>query len=114
MPGNGDLALLKELTEDGIENGTFGLQGLLTSEIRIAEGFPQEYSFDDVREWVDRNMQWDVMGLDRTRSYGDVAVMSVRAAGQGRLGREFEQAVVVAEFVVIYGVGGEFPGLFDY
>ena len=109
-----DIGRLQELTEEGIANDSFGLRGRLASELRRNESYPAEYGFEETRDWVERHVEWEVVGLDGNRSHGDVAVVSVRAVAQGDLGRDFEQLVVVANFVVIYGVGGEFPGIMGY
>ena len=109
-----DLELLIELTREGIENGNFGLRGRLVSGMRADVSFPEEFDFEEVEAWVDRNVRWGVAGLDRERSVGDAAVIGMRANGQGTLGRDFEDAVVVAQFIVMYGVEGEFPGLLGF
>ena len=109
-----DLDLLVELTREGIENGRLGLQGRLVSGMRTDARFPHEFGFEEVEVWVERNVRWEVVGLDRERSVGEVAVMEVRARGQGTLGREFENAAVAARFIVMYGMGGEFPGLLGF
>ncbi len=109
-----ELELLTELTREGIENGHFGLQGSLVSGMRADRDFPREFGFEEVEAWVERNVRWEVTGLDRERSVGDVAVMEVRARGQGTHGRDFEDAAVAARFIVMYGMGGEFPGLLGF
>ncbi len=109
-----DLDLLVELTREGIENGRFGLQGRLVSGMLADARFPHEFDFEEVESWVERNVGWEVVGLDWERSVGDVAVMEVRARGRGTLGREFEDAAVAARFIVMYGMGGEFPGLLGF
>ena len=110
-----DEELLMELTEEGVLNDRFGLQGQLTSVMRADGALPENLGFGDVRGWVDRNVEWTVLPVDTGRSVrGAVTVVLVKAVGYGQLGKEYEKAAVNMRFVVLYGVEGEFPGLHAY
>lgn len=110
-----DEALLVSLTREGIDNGNFGLQGRLVSAMRAEDAILGEMPFIELEKWVEENVKWEVHPVDRNRSTdGAVAVVPVLAKGHGHTGHEYEQVSVAMPFIVLYGVGGEFPGVMGY
>ena len=106
--------LLLELTREGIDYDKFGFDGRLVSAMRAEEVLPED-DFEKLREWVRGNVEWTVMPVDRERSIEKViAVVPIVAKGSGQMGEEYETAAVFARFIVIYGVGGQFPGIQGY
>ena len=110
-----DSARAWALTNEGITNGTIRLKPMLVSAMRAKDTLPLD-DFDLLERWVDKYVHWivDPSAHNFVLRKDAFVIMPVQAIGSGQMGEDYEMTSVVADFVVIYGIAGEFPQLMSY